>query len=125
MITIAGTIIDNEISMAIIVSPAEGQREYERRIREQNQLVDLVRSLMSQLIGNDKKNSKIIELIVEYTREHWTYFICGQPLRQVNFEIGGQKIDQEYGKWLNLWSELHELQPQQQTISRRYQYPKK
>lgn len=36
----------------------------------------------------------------------WTNAIGHALIKKVNIEIGGQKIDEHYGQWLDIWSEL-------------------
>ncbi len=86
-----------------------GQIEYERRIKEQTQLRGYIASIMSLYV---QKNSQIIHLITDYTAEHWTYFICGQPITPVSLEINGAKIDSHYGSWLDIWDEIGAHCPQ-------------
>ena len=86
-----------------------GQLEFERRKREQTQLAGQITTDLAPYVN---KNNKIIHLIIQYTEEPWTYFICGQPIQQANFDIGGSKIDHQYGNWLDVWSDLQVKQKQ-------------
>lgn len=36
----------------------------------------------------------------------WVNYIGHQLVRNVDVEIGGQRIDRQYGDWLNIWNEL-------------------
>ena len=37
--------------------------------------------------------------------------IGNTPLKEIECEIGGQKIDKHYGHWLATWSQLTEMNP--------------
>lgn len=36
----------------------------------------------------------------------WVNYVGHQLIRSVEVEIGGQRIDKQYGDWLNIWNEL-------------------
>ena len=36
----------------------------------------------------------------------WVNYVGHQIIRSVEIEIGGQRIDKQYGDWLNIWNEL-------------------
>jgi len=38
--------------------------------------------------------------------ERWTHRVGLALIKSVELEIGGQKIDKQYGEWLNIWNEL-------------------
>lgn len=38
--------------------------------------------------------------------ERWTHRVGLALIKSVELEIGGQKIDKQYGEWLHIWSEL-------------------
>ena len=36
----------------------------------------------------------------------WLDFPCEQLIAQVDVEIGGQRIDRQYGDWMHIWNQL-------------------
>jgi len=40
------------------------------------------------------------------TAFNWTNWVGHQLVKNVEVEIGGQRIDKHYGEWLHLWNEL-------------------
>lgn len=39
----------------------------------------------------------------------WTNALMHALVREVSVEVGGQKIDKQYGDWLEVWDELREM----------------
>ena len=39
-------------------------------------------------------------------RENWTNAVGYALLKQMDLEIGGERIDRQYGLWLDIWNEL-------------------
>ena len=37
---------------------------------------------------------------------HWVHYIGHQLINQVEVEIGGQRIDRQYGDWMQIWTQL-------------------
>jgi hypothetical protein len=37
---------------------------------------------------------------------HWSHYIGHRLIKQVEIEIGGQRIDRQYGDWMQIWTQL-------------------
>lgn len=78
-----------------------GQIEYERRLKEQKKFLAVVTIALASPL--DKKGGPI-KLVIAYGRADSTYFIRGQPIQQINVDIGSKRIDEAYKEWSNIWS---------------------
>ena len=52
------------------------------------------------------------------TEFNWVNWVGHQLVKNVEVEIGGQKIDKHYGEWLHLWNELTQQAGQQSGYAR-------
>ena len=59
-------------------------------------------TLPSVVVATNPSNSTVMGM----TSFNWTNWVGHQLVKNVEVEIGGQRIDKHYGEWLHLWNEL-------------------
>ena len=58
------------------------------------------------LISNLTLRIKMPNITVGPTYWAWAAFLGHQIVKYVDIEIGGTRIDRQYGEWMHLWSQL-------------------
>jgi len=102
-------------AMESIEQTFNGQADFGRRVTcTISRNGDLIYKTYLQLtlpeINQSMKNSSGSAQDGVYAR--WLDFIGEQILAQVEIEIGGQRIDRQYGDWLHIWNQLTQTSEQ-------------
>jgi hypothetical protein len=96
-------------AMESIEQTFNGQADFGRRVTcTISRNGDLVYKTYLQLtlpeINQNMKNTSGVATDGVYAR--WLDFVGEQILAQVEIEIGGQRIDRQYGDWMHIWNQL-------------------
>ena len=76
-----------------------GQADFNKRVTAIiNRNADLMYKTYVQVV--------LPEVAATSTGFRWTHYIGHRLIKQVEVEIGGQRIDRQYGDWMQIWTQL-------------------
>jgi hypothetical protein len=78
-----------------------GQADFNKRVTAViNRNADLMYKTYVQVVLPE------VDLSVKGSQFRWVHYIGHRLIKQVEVEIGGQRIDRQYGDWMQIWTQL-------------------
>ena len=78
-----------------------GQADFNKRVTAViNRNADLMYKTYVQVVLPE------VKLTSATARFRWVHYIGHRLIKQVEVEIGGQRIDRQYGDWMQIWTQL-------------------